>query len=87
MSVTRIFTFGHGQTCPMTGKNLLGHHAGITAPTAELCRKAMFQMFEQQWSFEYASLAEATRDGQFPSLEHIRITFPSISPGEVRDDA
>jgi hypothetical protein len=79
VTVTRIFTFGHGQTCPFTGKNVLDHHVSITAPTAEQCREVMFATFGQAWAFEYASLDKATRGGQFPSTEHASITIGAES--------
>ena len=72
---TRIFTFGHGQHCPFTGKYLLDHHVTITAPTGEQCRAVMFATFGQAWAFDYPSLDAATRHGQFPSTEHARIVI------------
>ena len=73
--VTRIFTFGYGQTCPFTGKKLLDYHVSITAPTAAQCKEVMFATFGEAWSHEYGSLDEATRGGQFPSTEHASITI------------
>lgn len=72
---TRVFSFGYGQTCPVTGKSLVDHHAVITAPTAEQCHDWINEVFGGKWSAEYASLAEATSNGQFPSSEHIRIVI------------
>lgn len=76
MTVTRIFTFGHGQTCPFTEKALLDHHVTITAPTSQMCQTLMFAMFGVVWAFGYSSIDEATSNGQFPSTEHMRIEMP-----------
>jgi hypothetical protein len=69
----RVFTFGHGQTCPFTGKNLLDHHVTIVAPTEDICRDIMFATFGEAWAFDYPSVEAATGHGDFPSTEHMRI--------------
>ncbi len=83
---TMFFSFGHGQTCPVTGKNLLGHHARIDAPTAGLARAAMIQMFGQAWSFPYASFEALTGHGLFPSVEHVHIEIGGSGPAEPERD-
>jgi len=74
-TVTRVFTFGYGQTCPFTGKNVLDHHVTITAPTAGQCTAVMFATFGEAWGFEYDSLEDATSNGRFPSTEHAAIVI------------
>ena len=69
----QVFTFGYGQTCPVTGKELVDHYATIIAPDAETARAWMLKVFGQAWSFQYDSVDEATRGGQFPMREHVRI--------------
>lgn len=84
MSVTRIFIFGHGQTCPFTGKSLLDHHIAITAATPEQCRAVMVAVFGQGWSFPYDTLDQATRGGQFPSTEHMSINLGQTAGADYR---
>lgn len=72
---TMFFSFGHGQTCPITGQSLLDHHVRVDAKTAELARAAMVQMFGAAWSFPYSSYEALTSDGQFPSTEYVHIEF------------
>lgn len=61
--ITRIFTFGYGQTCPITGIDLGDHYAVVTAPTAGQCRALMVAAFGTTWAFEYSSIEAATPPG------------------------
>ena len=40
--VTVYFSFGHGQTDPDTGKDLIDHYVTVIGPSHQACRKAMF---------------------------------------------
>lgn len=52
--VTVYFSFGHGQTDPGTGKDLLNHYVTVIGPSYEACREAMFaSRFGQAWAFDY----------------------------------
>lgn len=52
--VTRYFSFGHGQTDPDTGADLLNRYVTVVAPTAQACREAMFaSRYGREWAFEY----------------------------------
>lgn len=52
--VVAYFSFGHGQTDPDTGKNLLDHYVTVVAPTYEECREAMFaSRFGNRWAWDY----------------------------------
>lgn len=52
--VTWHFSFGHGQTDPDTGKDLLGHYVTVIAPTPQACREAMIaSRYGQEWAFDY----------------------------------
>lgn len=52
--VTVYFSFGHGQSDPDTGKNLIDHYVTIVGPSYEACRAAMFaSRFGQAWAFDY----------------------------------
>lgn len=61
--VTVYFSFGHGQTDPDTGENLIDKYVTITGPSYEACREAMFaSRYGNRWSFDYVAgtaLAEA----------------------------
>lgn len=72
---TVFFSFGHGQVCPITGKNLIDHHVRIDAKSWELARAVMVQMFGTNWSFDYPSYEAMTGNGQHPSTEYVRIEF------------
>jgi hypothetical protein len=52
-SVTILFTFGYGQLCPYTGKELGDHYALITAPDRSSARLFMNTAFKRNWAFEY----------------------------------
>ncbi len=52
-SVTRLFTFGYGQTCPFTGEDLGDHYALVTAPDRSSALRTMLATFGRDWAFEY----------------------------------
>lgn len=56
---TLIFTFGHGQTCPITGDDVMGRYVTVTAPDAGLARTLMHATFGRQWAFEYGLVEHA----------------------------
>ncbi len=73
MTVTRVFTFGYGQTCPLTGIDLVGRYATVTGPNEAACRQAMFDsVFENRWAFEYSTPEAAAAPGEV-LVEHARI--------------
>lgn len=51
--VTRLFTFGYGQTCQFTGDNLADRYALVTARDASSARLLMVAAFGRNWAFEY----------------------------------
>lgn len=51
--IERIFTFGYGQTCPFTGKDLGDHYAVVATPDASAARLMMLATFGRQWCDEY----------------------------------
>jgi hypothetical protein len=80
--VVTYFSFGHGQTDPGTGKNLLDHYVTVVAPTYDGCREAMFaSRFGRAWSFDYlAGSARATE--WIPQwTEHEVIVAPGTDVG------
>ncbi len=81
--VTRYFSFGHGQSDPVSGVNLLGHYVTVVAATAEDCREAMFaSRFGNRWAFEYIP-GTPQADEWIPQwTEHERIDATSLRPGE-----
>lgn len=52
-AVTRLFTFGYGQTCPFTGVDLGDHYALVTAPDRSAALRMMLATFGRNWAFEY----------------------------------
>lgn len=83
-SFTVHFSFGHGQTDPDTGENLLDKYVTVTAPTYDACREAMFNSrYGERWSFEYEpGSPEAERwIPQWTEHERIDATRP---PAESR---
>lgn len=52
-AVTRLFTFGYGQTCPHTGEDLGDHYALVSAPDASSAKLLMMAAFGRNWAFEY----------------------------------
>jgi len=81
---TRIFTFGYGQRCPFTGKNLLGYYATVIAPSHEQCTQVMNAMFDGAWATDYPSV-EAAGGNEFELVEHARIVIPAEG-GQLADD-
>jgi hypothetical protein len=52
--VVTYFSFGHGQTDPVSGLRLIDHYVTVVAPTYEECRTAMFtSRYGRAWSFDY----------------------------------
>jgi hypothetical protein len=75
--VTVYFSFGHGQTDPTTGKNLLDHYVTIVGPSYEACRAAMFASnYGDRWAFDYIA-GEPQAEEWIPRwTEHERIVLP-----------
>lgn len=75
-SVTAYFSFGHGQTDPDTGENLLDKYVTIVGPTYAACREAMFaSKYGQAWAFDYLA-GTPTADEWIPQwTEHDRIVL------------
>jgi hypothetical protein len=73
--VTVYFSFGHGQTDPDTGKNLLDHYVTVVGPDYVTCRQAMIaSRYGQAWAFDYIK-GSPTADEWIPQwTEHERIT-------------
>jgi hypothetical protein len=72
--VTVYFSFGHGQTDPDTGKNLLDHYVTIVGPSYSACREAMFaSRFGQAWAFDYVAGSAAANEWIPRWTEHERI--------------
>lgn len=75
---TRHFSFGHGQTDPETGENLLDKYVTVIAPTADGCRQAMFaSRFGEAWAFEYIPGQPQTDEWLPQWTEHDRIVVES----------
>jgi len=81
--ITRYFSFGHGQTDPVSGVSLLNHYVTVVATTAEDCREAMFaSRFGNRWAFEYIP-GTPQADEWIPQwTEHERIDATSLRAGE-----
>lgn len=78
---TRYFSFGHGQTDPATGENLLDKYVTVIAPTAEGCREAMLaSRFGREWSMEYIPGARGTDEWIASWTEHERIIVTATEP-------
>jgi len=72
--VTWHFSFGHGQTDPDTGENLLGKYVTVVAPSYEACRTAMFSSrYGNKWSFDYDPDSAVWREWGPTWIEHERI--------------
>ncbi len=54
-----IFTFGFGNTDPVTGESRSGKFARIEALDREHARAKMLQTFGRQWAFQYETEDEA----------------------------
>ncbi|MET0423616.1 MAG: hypothetical protein ABW046_07070 [Actinoplanes sp.] len=86
--VTVYFSFGHGQTDPDTGENLLDKYVTITGPSYEACREAMFaSRYGNRWSFDYLA-GTASADKWIPRwTEHDRIEVGrSFQDAPIRSD-
>jgi hypothetical protein len=75
-SVTVYFSFGHGQTDPDTGENLLDKYVTIVGPSYTDCRAAMFaSKYGQAWAFDYLA-GSPSADEWIPQwTEHDRIVL------------
>lgn len=85
VAVTRVFSFGSGQTDPWTGENLAGKYVVVSARNAEICRGIMIAVFGVNWSMEYPSVKDFIEKNSDPSgrrklMEHARFTFWTPSP-------
>lgn len=72
--INRIFTFGHGQTCPVTGDDVMGRYVTVTAPDAGTARALMVATFDNKWAFEYPDAAAAGVE-EFGLVEHARLSI------------
>lgn len=63
-----IFTFGVGQTHPVTGENLEGHYVEIDDPDFATSRTTMVRYFGDRWAYQYdtADLAGVDEYGLTP---------------------
>jgi hypothetical protein len=86
--VTRIFTFGYGNTDPHTGHKLAEKYARITAPTREMCRAVMLGLYGPHWGFEYGEeFVEQWIERGIPlPHEHIRIIVVEVDPTQSLAD-
>lgn len=85
--ITRYFSFGHGQTDPDTGENLLDKYVTVIAPTAEGCRDAMLaSRFGREWSMEYIPGTPRTDEWIARWTEHDRIVVDASTAGKVEHD-
>jgi hypothetical protein len=84
--VTVYFSFGHGQTDPTTGENLLDKYVTITGPSYEACREAMFaSRYGNRWSFDYPAGAPDTEKWLPRWTEHDRIEVTPELLQEIED--
>jgi hypothetical protein len=79
--VTRHFSFGHGQTDPDTGEDLLDKYVTVIAPTVAACRDAMFaSRYGQAWAFDYDPSDATWREWGPRWTEHERIVADVPGP-------
>lgn len=76
--VTRIFTFGSGQSHPVTGESLADHYVAITAESAAACRAEMLNRFGRDWAFEYPTRERAGVD-RYNLIELPASEWPDVS--------
>lgn len=82
-AVTRHFSFGHGQTDPDTGEDLLDKYVTVVAPTVEACREAMFaSRYGQAWAFDYDPADPTWREWGPRWTEHERIVADVPDPDD-----
>lgn len=78
-TVTVYFSFGHGQTDPDTGENLLDKYVTIVGPTYEACRAAMFaSRYSNRWSFDYIAGTPTANEWIPRWAEHERIDATTV---------
>ncbi len=72
-TVTRVFTFGWQQRCPITGIDLVGRYALVTAADVEACERAMnASLFGRRWALSYATVDAAAAPGE-QLVEHAQV--------------
>lgn len=77
--VTRYFSFGSGQTDPMTGEKLIDKYATVVAPTADACRAGMLAKYGRNWSMEYTPGNPRSDSWIARWTEHDRISVVSVT--------
>jgi hypothetical protein len=81
--VTVYFSFGHGQTDPDTGKDLLDHYVTIVGPSYKACREAMFaSRYGNRWAFDYLAGTDQAEEWIPRWIEHDRFVLPADAQGE-----
>jgi hypothetical protein len=79
--VTRLFTFGYGQMCPYTGKDLGDHYVLVAAPDASSARTFMNTAFKRNWAFEYDGPTDRMISGYLPRMTlHMEVNFVHPDP-------
>lgn len=58
MVITKCYSFGFGHHDPIDGSSQAYTYARVTAPTEDMCRSAMLQVFGNRWAFEYGENIE-----------------------------
>ncbi|WP_328465458.1 hypothetical protein OHA21_43640 [Actinoplanes sp. NBC_00393] len=75
--VVRYYSFGSGQTDPVTGQDLYGFYVTVTAPTLDACASTMFaSRFGNGFCAEYGPDSEVWQEysPQWTELERITVT-------------
>lgn len=84
-AITRIYTFGYGHTCPLTGKDLGDHYVTITAPDVSSGRLLMIAVFGKAWCTDYSGIDDPRLRGYGPRMvEHGRFVIgvpPHVDAG------
>lgn len=81
---TRHFSFGHGQTDPDTGENLLDKYVTVHGPSIEACREAMFaSRYGEEWAFEYAPDSPTWQQWGPRWTEHERIDVAAAERADL----
>lgn len=79
--ITKCFTFGYGQHDPVNNTSQAETYARITAPTEEMCRQVMFQIFGNKWAFEYGEDIERTWPPHSSLTQKYHIIWGEVEPG------
>lgn len=74
--ITQYFTFGHSHTHPDTGQSMEDFVIEIEAPTKDMARDAMVEIYGYKWAFQYDEMPASDPKGyyKFSILEIIIIT-------------